>query len=202
MINAQHAHIYRIHTLHFIFGEIFFLKILSIQPLAAWWPRGLPWPATTHRLPTQGSPSVCKMSGNTCSVWRLTQPLTSPRWRWQSGQSSSRPCWGPLLANDSCGEQKRRWTEGGVERVGTFWFPCPYNWHYKFRHAVDDHNNLRHALPSIEHTITTTRWEMRVFSFVLTVTEKVNMRSLHIDCFAIPILCLPSSSFAISWHGS
>jgi hypothetical protein len=33
MINAQHAHIYRIHTLHFIFGEIFFLKILSIQPL-------------------------------------------------------------------------------------------------------------------------------------------------------------------------
>jgi hypothetical protein len=33
MINAQHAHIYRIHTLHFIFGEIFFLKILSIPPL-------------------------------------------------------------------------------------------------------------------------------------------------------------------------
>jgi len=33
MINAQHAHIYRIHPLHFIFGEIFFLKILSIQPL-------------------------------------------------------------------------------------------------------------------------------------------------------------------------
>ncbi len=29
----QHAHIYRIHTLHFIFGEIFFLKFLSIQPL-------------------------------------------------------------------------------------------------------------------------------------------------------------------------
>ena len=27
---------------------------------------------------------------------------------------------GPLLANDSCGEQKRRWTEGGVERAGTF----------------------------------------------------------------------------------
>jgi hypothetical protein len=35
MINAQHAHIYRIHTLHFIFGEIFFPKILSIQPLVA-----------------------------------------------------------------------------------------------------------------------------------------------------------------------
>ena len=34
MINDQHAHIYRIHTLHFIFGELFFLKILSIQPLS------------------------------------------------------------------------------------------------------------------------------------------------------------------------
>ena len=54
---------------------------------------------------------------------------------------------GPLLANDSCGEQKRRWTEGGVERVGKFRFPCPYDWHYKFPHAVDDHNNLRHAFP-------------------------------------------------------
>ena len=32
MINAQHAHIYRIHTLHFIFGEIIIGKILSIQP--------------------------------------------------------------------------------------------------------------------------------------------------------------------------
>jgi hypothetical protein len=30
---------------------------------------------------------------------------------------------GPLLANDSCGEQKRRWTEGGVERV--FFSPVP-----------------------------------------------------------------------------
>ena len=32
MINAQHAHIYRINTLRLFFGEIFFRKILSIQP--------------------------------------------------------------------------------------------------------------------------------------------------------------------------
>jgi hypothetical protein len=32
MINAQHAHIYRIHNLHFIFGEIFFLKIYQYSP--------------------------------------------------------------------------------------------------------------------------------------------------------------------------
>jgi hypothetical protein len=30
MINAQHAHIYRIHTLHFIFGEI--LKFYQYSP--------------------------------------------------------------------------------------------------------------------------------------------------------------------------
>jgi hypothetical protein len=32
MINAQHAHIYRIHTLHFIFGEMFFLKFYQYSP--------------------------------------------------------------------------------------------------------------------------------------------------------------------------
>jgi hypothetical protein len=64
-----------------------------------------------------------------------------------------------------------RWTEGGVERVGTFLFPCPYDWYYKFRHAVDDHNNLRHALPSIEHTITTTSQCGRVVRPTLKVAE-------------------------------
>ena len=78
---------------------------------------------------------------------------------------------GPLLANDCCGEQEWRWTEGGVERVGTFRFLCLYDWHYKYRHVVDDHNKLHHALPSIEHTIPMTRWEMRMFFFVLAVTE-------------------------------
>jgi hypothetical protein len=79
---------------------------------------------------------------------------------------------GPLLANESCGEQMRKWMEGGVEVVAQrFRFPCPYDWHYKYCHAVDDPNNLRHALPSIEATITTICWEIRVFSFVLAVTE-------------------------------
>ena len=78
---------------------------------------------------------------------------------------------GPLLANESCGGQKRKWMEGGVEVAQRFRFPCPYDWHYKYCHAVDDPNNLRHALPSIEATITTICWEIRVFSFVLAATE-------------------------------
>ena len=78
---------------------------------------------------------------------------------------------GPLISNDSCKKQRRTWTEAGLNIVKSFQFPLPYDWHYKYRHAVDDHNNLRHSLPSVEHTITTTRWEMRVFSFVLAVLE-------------------------------
>ena len=81
---------------------------------------------------------------------------------------------GPLLPNKSWGEQKRVWMDDGVETVCQYWFTCPsYNWHYKYPHAVDNHNNLRHALPSIKHTIATNRWEICMFSFLLVVT-KVN----------------------------
>lgn len=78
---------------------------------------------------------------------------------------------GPLIANETCKDQRRRFNEGGVEVSRTFQFPLPYDWHYRFRHAVDDHNNVRHSLPSVEGTIITTRWEMRVFSFLLAVSE-------------------------------
>jgi hypothetical protein len=36
---------------------------------------------------------------------------------------------------------------------------------------VDDHNNLRHALQSIEDSWVTKRWEVRVFLFILAITE-------------------------------
>jgi hypothetical protein len=63
---------------------------------------------------------------------------------------------GPLIANDTCKDQRRRFVKDGVEVSCTFKFPLPYDWHYKYRHAIDDHNNLRHSLPSIEGTIITT----------------------------------------------
>jgi len=107
---------------------------------------------------------------------------------------------GPLLANESCKEQKRRWVEGGVDTAGTFQFPCPYDWHYKYRHAVDDHNNLRHALPSIEHTITTTRWEMRVFSFVLAVTEVNAYLAYRFFCRPDPVPTLQQFRHKLAWE--
>ena len=74
---------------------------------------------------------------------------------------------GPLTADDTCRETTRR---VGGETVN-FQYTRPYDWHFRYRHAVDDHNNLRHALPSLEDTWRTTRWEIRVFTFLLAVTE-------------------------------
>ncbi len=107
---------------------------------------------------------------------------------------------GPLLANDSCGEQKQRWTEGGVERFWTFRFQCPYDWHYKFRHAVDDHNNLHHALPSVEHTITTACWEMHAFSFVLAVTEVNAFLAYRLFCRPYPVPTLQQVCLKLVWE--
>ena len=43
--------------------------------------------------------------------------------------------------------------------------------HYKYRHSVDDHNNLRHRTPSIEDSWKTKRWAIRVFFFLLAISE-------------------------------
>jgi hypothetical protein len=34
---------------------------------------------------------------------------------------------GPLIPNDSCKMQKRKWTEGGVKMMRMFQFPLPYD---------------------------------------------------------------------------
>jgi hypothetical protein len=43
--------------------------------------------------------------------------------------------------------------------------------HYLYRHAVDDHNNLRQSDISVEQTWTTQTWENIVFDFVLGIRE-------------------------------
>jgi hypothetical protein len=59
-------------------------------------------------------------------------------------------CSGPLRSDENCKEAKRTWMENGVKVACRFHYPCPIDWHFKYRHAVDDHNNLRHALPLIK----------------------------------------------------
>jgi len=47
----------------------------------------------------------------------------------------------------------------------------PFDWHFKHRLAVNDHNNLCHSLLLIEDSWKITWWENLVFSFVLTVCK-------------------------------
>ncbi len=67
---------------------------------------------------------------------------------------------GPLAVYESCREALRKWTDGGIEVVRRFRYACPFDWHFRYRHAVDDHNNLCHALLSIEDSWATQRWEI------------------------------------------
>jgi hypothetical protein len=78
---------------------------------------------------------------------------------------------GKLVADDSCRGTFRRFVENGVQQVKEFAYSLPFDWHFRYRHAVDDHNNLRHALPSLEDTWVTQRWELRVFAFILAISE-------------------------------
>jgi hypothetical protein len=52
-----------------------------------------------------------KLDGKDYFLWGLKKP---------SYVMNTMAMGGPLIANESCGEQKRRWTEGGVESVQTF----------------------------------------------------------------------------------
>ena len=66
--------------------------------------------------------------------------------------------------------RERSWSlEGGT--TAQFKFTEPYELHYNYRHLVDDHNNLHHAVPSIEESLPSQRWAMHKFQFVLVVLE-------------------------------
>jgi len=107
---------------------------------------------------------------------------------------------GPLILNDSCKMQRRTWTEAGLNIVKSFQFLLLYDWHYKYHHAVDNHNNLRHSLPSIEHTITMTCWEMCVFLFVLAVSEVNAFLAYSFFCRPDPVPTLQQFQHKLAWQ--
>jgi hypothetical protein len=76
--------------------------------------------------------------------------------------------YGALLPRDDAEDKKRVLEHGSVS---TFKYTEPFDNHFRYRHAVDDHNNLRHSDISIEETWFTKRWECKVFAFILGITE-------------------------------
>ena len=59
---------------------------------------------------------------------------------------------GPLGVTDSCKWAKRKWREGDRDVLTEIQYAAPYDWHFRYRHAVDNHSNLRHAMPSAEES--------------------------------------------------
>lgn len=87
---------------------------------------------------------------------------------------------GALFTDESCRGTMREWEGNSSE----FQYTLPFDWHFRFRHAIDDHNNLRHKLPSVEDSWITDRWPSRVFSFILAVCEVNAFLMLRFFCFA------------------
>ena len=52
-----------------------------------------------------------------------------------------------------------------------FKYKLPFDCNFSYHHVIDDNNNLRNALPSLEDTWMTDRWECRVFTFILAILE-------------------------------
>jgi hypothetical protein len=66
----------------------------------------------------------------------------------------------------------------------SFVYTEPFFNHFKFRHQVDDHNNARHSPISLEKSVNTKDWKIRVFTFFLAVVE-VNARLAHSVFFSV-----------------
>ena len=59
---------------------------------------------------------------------------------------------GRLLADYACKGNVRRWKENREDVVKKFKTKLSFDRNFHCLHTVNDHNNLRHALPSIEDT--------------------------------------------------
>ena len=86
-------------------------------------------------------------------------------------------------------EHSRVWTEDGVSKSATFKYAEPFTLHFTYWHAVDDHNNLRHSLPSWEDMWVTQRWELRVLAFVIAICE---VNAYLAICFAEGKISMPT----------
>ena len=86
---------------------------------------------------------------------------------------------GCLLIDDTCKDNVRIWRENGEDVVKNFKYKLPFDWNFRYHHAVDYHNKLRHALPPIEDIWVTYWWDCGVFAFILAISEVNAFLILH-----------------------
>ena len=63
--------------------------------------------------------------------------------------------YGGLTVPNNQRESRRIWQENEEIKNAKFKYTEPFASHFNYRHTADDHNNLRHGLPSIESTMLT-----------------------------------------------
>ena len=102
------------------------------------------------------------IDGVTYNLWVMKEPDYTMKMMATSGS---------LMADETCRTTSRHWVENGEEKTKEFSYILHFDHHFRYRHAVDDHNNLRHSLPSWEDTWVTQRWELRVLAFVIAICE-------------------------------
>lgn len=66
---------------------------------------------------------------------------------------------------------KQFWRQNRIPRTTTFKYAKPVEYQFRYRHAMDDHNSLQHAVASLEGTWQTRQWPIRVFSFLLAISH-------------------------------
>ena len=104
-----------------------------------YWPKGVPGEAMQSHFDEEGvQVGDCHaiqgvLEGPTYNLWGMKEPDYVMRMMATGRQ---------LAALDSCNMARRQWRDGGVDVSRTFQYTCPFDWHFRYRHAVDDHNNL------------------------------------------------------------
>ena len=132
------------------------------------WPIGVPGDAMQARLDQPGvnvgdvNAVFGTQDGMPYNLWGIKEPNYVMRMMATGGPNS---------VDDWCKTTTRTWKRGDEDISTTFQYPRPFDWHFHYRHAMDDHNNLQYALPLVEDAWETKRWECRVFSFILAITE-------------------------------
>ncbi len=85
--------------------------------------------------------------------------------------------YGALRPIDGGLTQRSVTRRSGICENVSFVYTEPFSNHIKVRHQVDDLNNARHSPISLEESVNTNDWIIRVFTFILAVVV-VNFRQL------------------------
>ena len=80
--------------------------------------------------------------------------------------------YGAVIENVKYRTNHRTYKDSNGDIVSTsFNYSQVFANHFLYRHLIDDHNNLRHMVPSIEGTWKTHNWIICVLTVILTVSE-------------------------------